>query len=140
MTADAFRCCVATRLAAGMALAAEHTRMGIQQNEVRQRVIESRFVESNDVDITAFMFRMAAGAVFSLRFRQPAVKTGPGYQIGADCLVTRNAKLELRLFGQRRVTGSAFCFDLRMALNNRAGHDQPLLDLCCLHGAGRCQQ
>lgn len=115
-----------------MAVIAGNSGMGSQQHEIRQRVIEIRWVEIDDVDIAPFVLGMAVRALQSLGPGQPTMKPHTGADILTDTLVTRDAQLTLRLLGQRRMTSPAVRFDGGMALDDRARHDQPLFDFCRL--------
>lgn len=140
MAGDTLHRCRAMCLANGMTVVAGGDGMCSEQREIRQIVIEGRLVKIDDVNITTFMFGMAAGAFVSLSIWQMAVKAQERFDVFTDFRVARNAQFILRLVGQRRVTRSAVCFGCSMTLNDRAGHDQPLLQLACLDGCRSRQQ
>ena len=129
VTGDTGHCRITMRTVTGVAVAAGGRGMSTKQSEVRQRMIEGGLVECNDVDITTFMLCVAGRTLESVIGRKPSVKTGMQTDVGPDIFMAGNAKVTLRLLGQRCVTGTTIRLDACMTCDNRTRHDQPLLDL-----------
>lgn len=114
--------------ASRVAATAWNNRVCSVQCKVRQHVVEALLVEVDNFHVATFMIGMAAFAVESLRFRQPAMEAGFLCDVVANFCMTNDAKFALRLVRQRCVAGTAFCFDIRVAGDDGARHDQPLFD------------
>ena len=126
--------------AVGMAAVTGGRRVRAQEGEICQRMIEIRLVEIDNIDITPFVFGMAACAFPLCRIRQTTVKSSLPVDIGPDIHMARDAETVLRLLRQPRMTSSAICFEFGVTGNDRAGHDQPLLDLGRWRALRRCKQ
>ena len=116
-----------TRFALRVTLAACDVVVSTLQLEIRQGMIECRFVQYHDVDVTAFVIGMAIGTLKYLFSRKASVKAGVGRNIVPHVFVTDDTKLKLGPVGQWIMAGIAFVFDVCVTRDNGSRHDQPLL-------------
>lgn len=115
------------RPALRVALAARDVVVSTLQLEIRQVMIERRFVQCHDVDVSAFVIGMAFGTLQHLRSREASVKAGVGRNVAPHVFVADDAKLKLRPVRQWIMAGIAVVFDVCVTRDDGPRHDQPLL-------------
>jgi len=129
MTVDTCRRRVSMCGARRMASTARNGRVRAMQCEVGEPVVETVLIKVNNVHLATFMIGMAACAVDLLRFREAAVKAQLLCDVIADFRMAIDTQLTLKLIREWRMTGIAIRLDVRMTVDDRPWHDQPLLDL-----------
>lgn len=96
------------------------------QGEIRKLVIESKFVQFDNVRIPALVVRMAALAGLVSDLQLPAMKSIAMIDVLSDLLVTVKTERGLTFPVETIMTLGAFMFDLRMPLDKGTRHDQRL--------------
>ena len=116
-----------TMLAPGLVTgAAFGVEMQSDQFEIRHRVIEPLFVETNDVGVAADVIRVAGFALRRAGVRMASMKAGRGRDVVCHVLMAIHAQSALRLLVEGLVTAGAFDFDFGMSLDDLARHQQGL--------------
>lgn len=110
---------------------ARDCRVGAVELEVRHRVIEKIHVQSDDVGVAAQMLRMAALACHPCR--GAPVIAGVLCQIIRHVFVTGETEGVLLLRVEACMAAIAVVLDVRVRLDDRAGHHQPLETRCPPH-------
>ena len=100
------------------------------QLEVRERVVESCFVQYDHVGIPAFMLSVTFIALLGFCFRVLPMKACRSLDIGRDRLMTVHAENSLRAFVEHLVALAALRFDVGMIRNNLTRHDESFDILC----------
>lgn len=92
-------------------------------------MIKGLLVQENNVGIAPFMFGMAGSTPGRLNFFDASMKSLGLPNVAANVLMARHTELFLLGLLERLMALAAGVFELRMALDNRAWHDQafPLL-------------
>jgi len=95
-----------------------------KQDIVGERMIERRCVQSDNVRVPALVLgvTVATGATGV----QPSMKAGVHGYVPADLFVATQAQIGLLLFLEWNVTLATVRFNISMALDDLAGHDQGL--------------
>jgi len=127
VAADTGGRCLPMRLTLCMTLAARDVVVSTLQFEIRQGMIERRFVQCHDIDVTAFVIGMAFSTLQHLLSREATVKAGVGRNIAPHVFVADKAKFKLRPVRQWIMAGVTVVFDVCVTRDDGPRHDQPLL-------------
>jgi hypothetical protein len=116
---------LAILLSLGMAIAAFRVDMLAAKNEVRIGVIEALLVQRNDIRRPSLVLGMALAAGL-LRRGCATMKAGLCCGVASDVLVAIEAQRILLLLPEGLMALAALGLDVRVALDNLAGHHQRL--------------
>jgi hypothetical protein len=97
--------------------------VGIDQFKICEAVVECRFIQADDVGVTADMIGVAHGALHVFYVGGQTVKTLLRPDISADIFVAVHAKLALSGFIEPLVARRTLGLEIRMIGNHFAGHD-----------------
>lgn len=101
------------------------------QGEIRVFVLKRRFIEWNNIRVTALMLDMAVRALAALGVSVASVETLSGGNVAANILMASGAQLRLFVPLKLDVARSAILLDIGVPGNDFAGHDEGFqLGLC----------
>jgi hypothetical protein len=130
MATDACAGRVTILVSRSMAVRALNAPMRARQMEIRQIVIERRFIEVNDVRVATFMVRVTASAFVARYIGGQAVKSSTLKNIVVYFFMAIAAKRALARLLKQLVAGRAIAFEFRVRLRHRTGHDECFDALC----------
>lgn len=126
VAADAVPLCVAKLDLRFVTVLALRVEMRFDQFKISECVIEAVFVKVHDVCTATVMIGVTAGAVIVPRIRKQAVKAAFRRDVGSNVLVAVQAQRPLLIAIEGLVTRRTIFFDVRVTLDEFAGHDQRL--------------
>ena len=126
---SAVRLRLAEWLSRRVAPGARDTRVGADQREVGEVVVERLPIETHDVCVAPEVFGVTNATISSAGGGRPTMKAALPSQVGRDFVVTHETQSILRATLEWLVALSALRLDVRVRSDDGSRHDEPLQGL-----------